>query len=55
MKDPSVRAAYMLEAQVNAYNFGKENAEQYVEENKQKLHGQNRLLKNMVMKKLKSL
>ena len=29
MKDPSVRAAYMLEAQVNAYNFGKENAEQY--------------------------
>tara|TARA_R100000654_G_scaffold20935_3_gene42297 strand:- start:9980 stop:13546 length:3567 start_codon:yes stop_codon:yes gene_type:complete len=29
MKDPSVRAAYMLEAQVLAYNFGKENAEQY--------------------------
>ena len=28
-KDPSVRAAYMLEAQVKAYNFGKENADQY--------------------------
>ena len=29
MKDSSVRAAYMLEAQVNAYNFGKENADKY--------------------------
>ena len=29
MQDPQVRQAYMLEAQVKAYNFGKENAEQY--------------------------